>query len=143
MIQIPPALPLERIASLPGLQEKRMAWVFFYFPAQTTDHILEQDLITIAISTPDRFDDFLQTKNKARTTHQQMEQSKFKIGQSDLRIIRIDYTSPPRQSLRPTYFPFKNLIAVYLFSIQFYGGIKVLIPSLNFPLYSLYLKMLF
>jgi len=56
------ALLVKRIASLPGLQEKRTARIFFYFLAQTIDHILEQYLIAVAISAPNRFDEFLQTK---------------------------------------------------------------------------------
>jgi hypothetical protein len=97
-------LSLKRIASLPGLQEKWMAWIFFDLLAQTIDHVLEQDLIAIAISTPDRCDDFLQAENVARPTHQQMQQSKFQIGQTDLYASWIDEASPRRIKPMPPGF---------------------------------------
>jgi hypothetical protein len=51
---------LKRIASLPGLQEKRTARVLFDLLAQTLHNILEQNLIATAISTPNRFDFIIQ-----------------------------------------------------------------------------------
>jgi hypothetical protein len=72
--------------------------------------------------------------------HQEMQQSKFEVGQSDLYIIQIDYTRSPRQIFKPTDLPFNNLMAVYLLSIQFYGCVTVFILSLDFPLFTLCLK---
>jgi hypothetical protein len=42
MIRITPALPLKRIAALPGLQEKRTARILFDLLAQTIDNILSK-----------------------------------------------------------------------------------------------------
>ena len=87
-------LPLKRVAAWTGLQEMRTARILFDLLAQPIHNILEQDLVTIAISTPNRFDDFVQAKDKARPAHQQMQQSKFEVGQSDFDAVRIDQAAP-------------------------------------------------
>ena len=72
--------------------------------AQTIHNILEQDRVAIAISAPDRFDDLLEAKHKARTAHQQMQQAKLEIGQPDFAAFRIDKAAPRRIEAMPADF---------------------------------------
>ena len=85
---------MKRITSGASLQIKRAAWILFDLFAQTIDDILEQHLIAVAIPTPNRLDDLFHAEHKARTTHQQMQQSKFEVSQPDFDPVWIDHTSP-------------------------------------------------
>lgn len=81
---------------MPGLQELRAAWIGFDLPAQAVHNVFEKDLVTVPVPTPDRLDNILCTERMARTTHESMQQSKFKVGQLDFQPVGVDQAAPGR-----------------------------------------------
>jgi len=57
------------------------AGVRFDPPEQTTDDVLEQDLLSIALGTTDRLDTILRAEHIAGATHRLVQQQNLEIGQ--------------------------------------------------------------